>query len=116
RIAVGMTLVTDEPAVAALPMRRPPSTGPSWRSIPTQNSVALAVNGRTSVAIHGNTRSVRWVANVPVPVEPAAPEASATVADTAVQGLGAALVNSAQLAAAHDTSVTDDSTVDSALE
>jgi NO-binding membrane sensor protein with MHYT domain len=95
RIAFGTTPAPDDARVGPLPTRLPPTTAPSWRSLPAQNSVAMAVNGRTGLSIHGNARSVGWVANRPVPAEP-----STTVDDTEVHGLGAALVNSAQLVAA----------------
>jgi NO-binding membrane sensor protein with MHYT domain len=93
----------EEPVAPAgrQPAPRPtPSISPLWRTVPT---AALVANSRAGGGDRANARTpVPWVANPPVPVEPAAAARVSTVDDTDVHGLGAALINAARLTEAMD--------------
>jgi NO-binding membrane sensor protein with MHYT domain len=95
------------------PTPRPtPTISPLWRTVPT---AAMATNSRTARADRANARTpVPWVANPPVPIEPAAAARVSTVDDTEVNGLGAALINAARLGEALDRIAQERATADQA--
>jgi NO-binding membrane sensor protein with MHYT domain len=104
RIAIGTSLVVDEPSPPARRSPRPtPGIGPSWRSMPAWGSAAMATNGRTN---RSNTRTtVGWVDNSPILVEPA------MISSTVDEALDAALLQAARVSEYLDRATA--STVDS---